>query len=174
MQWCAYCFVNTSQWCLHVVSLTHLDGLAQLSGTWCCVWVRAHFKGAAWSNNSVQSALAHAQWQHYQDKHLIRTVALSTTPQPAETSPRAYRITVRVNEASLWSLDTRYFPHFPPWRLFPNSVATLSSFMASLMLCQSNLYSTRWACTCTRCLKHYIHRSIRLIGPNQCNILVND
>ena len=42
MQWCAYRFVNTSQLCVHVVLVTHLDKLAQLSGTWCHVWAKAH------------------------------------------------------------------------------------------------------------------------------------
>ena len=51
---------NTSLWCVHIVLLTCLDGLAQLCGTRCCVWARACFKGAAWSNNRVRSALARA------------------------------------------------------------------------------------------------------------------
>ena len=32
---------------VHIISSTHLDGLASLSGTLYRVWARAHFKGAA-------------------------------------------------------------------------------------------------------------------------------
>ena len=42
-----YAIVCTSQWCVHVVSLPQLDRPAQLSGTRCRIWARAHFKGAA-------------------------------------------------------------------------------------------------------------------------------
>ena len=39
-----YNFVHNG---VHVVSLTRLDGLTLLTGTWCHVCARAHFKGAA-------------------------------------------------------------------------------------------------------------------------------
>ena len=45
MQWCAYPFINSLQWCVHVVLLTCLDQLAQLSGKQCCAWARAHNTG---------------------------------------------------------------------------------------------------------------------------------
>ena len=39
-----YNFVHNG---VHVISSTRLDRLPWLSGTWCHVWARAHFKGAA-------------------------------------------------------------------------------------------------------------------------------
>ena len=40
-------FVNMLLWCVHIVSLAHLDGQARLFSTRCRVRARTHFKGAA-------------------------------------------------------------------------------------------------------------------------------